>query len=61
MKQWIVTEGAQGEWILALVDRDGRSLREHPIPFHTQRDADRAAARLNTHYENPPHAHLDEH
>ena len=52
MKEWIVTEGAPGEWILALVDREGRSLREHPIPFNSERDAVRAAARLNAHYEH---------
>lgn len=54
MPEWIVTEATEndgGQWVLVLISTDGTCLREHPIPFTSDRDALRAAARLNKHYE----------
>jgi hypothetical protein len=48
---WIVVEfegpGPFQSWYVALVDHQGNYIRRHPIPFPYEREADRAAARLN--------------
>jgi hypothetical protein len=48
---WIVVEnqgpGPFKAWVVALVDHQGNHIRVHPIPFPYEREADRAAARLN--------------
>jgi hypothetical protein len=48
---WIVVNipgpGPFDTWFVALVDHQGNHIRRHPIPFAYQREADRAAARLN--------------
>ena len=45
MKQWVVT-ATWDAWWLNLVE-DDRVVKVHPIPFDNERDAARAAARLN--------------
>jgi hypothetical protein len=46
MKRWVVTPKA-GEWFVVLRNDDGTDDHTHPLPFERERDADRAADRLN--------------
>lgn len=46
MKNWVVTP-KQGEWFVVLRNEDGTDDHTHPLGFERERDADRAAARLN--------------
>jgi hypothetical protein len=36
-----------GYWVVGLTDEEGQLVRLHPIPFLSERDAARGAARLN--------------
>ena len=47
MPTW-VTYAFEEAWFIALVDDSNVIIREHPIPFPTLREAERAATRLNT-------------
>jgi hypothetical protein len=47
MKRWIVVPKS-GEWFVVLRNDDGTDDHTHPLGFERERDADRAAARLNT-------------
>lgn len=68
MNVWRPVENVEAPpaWAVALFDDRGAMQRVHPIGFEDQREAARAASRLNARYQtpvpvNPPHAHMDEH
>jgi len=46
MSSW-VTYAFEEAWFIALVDDSNVIIREHPIPFPTLPEAERAATRLN--------------
>lgn len=46
MRHWTVTAADAGYYWVMLVD-SGMMLKQHPIPFTDEREARRAAARLN--------------
>lgn len=37
-------------WVVGLTDEEGQLVRVHPIPFTSEREAERGAARLNVEY-----------
>ena len=46
MMRWLAVPD-KGSWYLVLRDEDGTDDHTHPIPFERERDATRAADRLN--------------
>jgi hypothetical protein len=46
MMRWLAIPD-KGQWYLVLRDEDGIDDHTHPIPFERERDAVRAAERLN--------------
>jgi len=46
MKRWLAVP-QQGDWFVVLRNDDGTDDHTHPLPFERERDAVRAAERLN--------------
>jgi hypothetical protein len=47
MTETWVTQPSGSAFVVAVHNEKGQTVRVHPIPFSTEREAERAAARLN--------------